>query len=205
MKFDNTTTHRFLFISEDEKTISDEDTAETPNSHDGRLKVYRGVMANFCVRDNHIVYYEVEYNYTIVTNPSFSSLVFEVGLAELERTDNSFFVFDDKIKGWSFIMYKNNKINAIVLQARDFNGEYRLKTISYVSIGLVKSGKLAFLVDRLNNRFIMYINSSIFHTFDGVVSTSVLCPMFGGMGSVANTKLRILRARNFTSFPFFSI
>lgn len=136
---------------------------------------------------------------------SIDLLVFEIGLAELRKADNDYFVASNKVSGWSFNTYKDNEQFAVMLQASHNNFRYKTGKMGGFSIHNKKKGNLGVFVDRYNNQFSLVYNSSIFYTFKGVVSAFDLCPMFEVYNPhIVQVQCRITMSRNFTKYPDFS-
>ena len=130
-------------------------------------------------------------------------LLFEVGLAEFNRIDISHDVSGSRVGGWSFSAY--NGSNSVTLDAGHNGHFYKEELLSAITVGTEKSGKFGAFVDRLNNKFTLIKGSSIFYTFQGVVSAVDLCPVFGVYNpNIVHVKLTILKSKNFTDYPQFS-
>ncbi|VDI01570.1 Hypothetical predicted protein [Mytilus galloprovincialis] len=61
MRFSRTALYKYWFISADNTIISNVQTIDTSSSADAQLQNYMGTIADICVGDNELIYYEVNY------------------------------------------------------------------------------------------------------------------------------------------------
>ncbi|CAG2222757.1 unnamed protein product [Mytilus edulis] len=110
MRFSRTALHKNMFISADNTIISNVLTNDTSSSADAQLKNYKGTISDHCVGDNELIYYEVNYTYTILKALTGRNLVLEIGLAERSKVDRLFYGGNNNVSAWSFhLAKKSNK------------------------------------------------------------------------------------------------
>ncbi|XP_063399262.1 uncharacterized protein LOC134683887 [Mytilus trossulus] len=203
MRFSRTYLHKNLFISADNTIISNVHIIDTTHSADAQLQNYKGTISDMCVGNNELMYYEVNYTYTIVNKLSANNLVLEVGLAERSKVDRYFYVGTSNVSGWSFHLARGSVVDNVYLYSQDTDYNRVLESISNNIVGTKVHGKFMFFVNRRRNEFSLKQDESIFHIFKNVTSHVKLCPVFAVYGSSSvNVKLQLMNPRNFTYYPW---
>lgn len=196
---------RYVYISDDNLTLSNVITEEAQNNCDNNclLENFRGGMADICVTEGERIYYEVEVGAKIVEEhfETYDWLVLELGLAEPDKLDQNYDLFDH---GWNLQVYNDKELNGVIMEAicPDQNVNFKTEKISGNSIGTEISESLGVFVDRLTNKVTFSIGHSNVYTFESVISNFDLCPTFGIYSvSKVHVRIRISEAKNFTSYP----
>ncbi|CAC5409728.1 unnamed protein product [Mytilus coruscus] len=203
MRFSRTELYKKWFISADNTIISNVNTIETSNSADAQLQNYRGTISNICVGNNELIYYEVNFSYTIVKELSKNNLVLEVGLAENSKVDRHHYVGNKNISGWSFHLARQKETDTVNLFFQ-YDNIYRVyESFSYVTVGTKVDGKFKMFINRRRNEFSLRQDDSVFHVFMNLTSTEKLCPVFAVYNSDrVHVKLQLMNPRNFTYYPW---
>ncbi|XP_071130667.1 uncharacterized protein [Mytilus edulis] len=94
IRFDPSTLNANLCLSSDNRILSNQWSTQTQKSFPGRgaLQRYSGVIADQCFGKGKKIYYRVSYDYTLKTVLTNTNLILEVGLAQLDEIDLSYFV-----------------------------------------------------------------------------------------------------------------
>lgn len=203
MRFSRTYLYKNLFISADNTIISNVHIIDTSHSADAQLQNYRGTISDMCVGDNELMYYEVNYTYTIVDKLSANILVLEVGLAERSKADRFFYVGNSNVSGWSFYLARGSVVDHVFLYSQNTDYTRVLESISNNIVGTKAHGKFMLFINRRRNEFSLKEDESIFHVFKNVTSNVKLCPVFAVYSSSrVNVKLQLMNPRNFTYYPW---
>lgn len=203
MRFSRTYLYKNLFISADNTIISNVHIIDTSHSADAQLQNYWGTISDMCVGDNELMYYEVNYTYTIVNKISANKLVLEVGLAERSKVDRFYYVGNSNVSGWSFHLATGLDVDQVFLYSQDTDYRRVWESISNNIVGTKVHGKFILFINRRRNEFSLKQDESIFHVFKNVTSSVKLCPVFAVYGSGrVNVKLQLMNPRNFTYYPW---
>ncbi|CAC5409731.1 unnamed protein product [Mytilus coruscus] len=202
MLFSRTASYKNVFISADNTILSNVHTIETSSSANAQLQNYKGTIADICVGNNELIYYEVNYTYTIGNTSPSNYLVLEVGLAERTKVDRYYYVGSKNVSGWSFHLAKSSH-NNVYLYSQYVDSNHVWESFSNDTIGTKVHGKFKLFIDRLRNEFSLRQGDSIFHVFKNVTSSGKLCPVFAVFNpQIVLVKLQLMNPRNFTRFPW---
>ncbi|XP_063399222.1 uncharacterized protein LOC134683842 [Mytilus trossulus] len=203
MKFSRTALHANVFISADNTIISNVPTIDTSNSPDAQFQNYRGTIADICVGDKELIYYEVNYTYTIVKPITAYALVLEVGLAERSKVDRSVYVGNENVSGWSFHLATDSTVKSVNLYSRKADYHKVWESFSNDTVGTKVHGRFKLFINRRRNHFALRHDGSIFHVFNNVTSSAKLCPVFAVYApNSVHVKLQLMNPRNFTYYPW---
>lgn len=201
--FDRSTLFSTCFLSDDNTLLSNHYTDETQNGPYGnnQLKNYSGVVADTCVDDNTIIYFEIGYFYNINTLFDAATLVFEIGIAERQMIDNAPYVGDSAVKGWSFHLANCAVYNKICLSAKHSPEDEIIRPISSNTAGTTMHGAFGVLINRERDEFSLISNNMVVGMFTAVTSNVTLCPVFGIYNAHKMVgALKIMNARNYSNF-----
>ncbi|CAG2238859.1 unnamed protein product [Mytilus edulis] len=204
MRFSRTALHKNMFISADNTIISNVLTNDTSSSADAQLKNYKGTISDHCVGDNELIYYEVNYTYTILKALTGRNLVLEIGLAERSKVDQYHYGGNNNVSAWSFNLAKRSNIDSVYFFAQDHRFDQKISgPFSKTTVGTNIHGKFKLFINRRRNEFLMTQDDSIIHVFKNVTSTGKLCPIFGVYNPYrVHVKLQLMNPRNFTNYPW---
>ncbi|XP_076114758.1 uncharacterized protein LOC143082789 [Mytilus galloprovincialis] len=201
MKFSRTALFKYWFISADKKILSNVHTHDTSSSDDAQLQNYRGTISNTCVANNEIIYYEVNYTYTVVKTITGDTLVLELGLADRSKVDINHSVAFQNVGGWSFFLAKIINSDKVNLFSHNGSSRLTLKSISDVTAGTKIQGKFKLSINRRRHEFSLKQDDSIFHVFKNVTSSKKLCPVFAVYNpDLVHVKLQLINSRDFTRY-----
>lgn len=201
MRFDSLAMHQNVYLSIDRLTMTDKydpsmmgySWSLTP------LYRYRGAIATNCIPKDKSVYFEINYDYDIVSQPVIHS-VFEIGLAERRKVDNGLYCGTLDIGGWAFAISKcpYSTSASVCLEAWHLSVQKFSMAWGYNQIGERKTGKFEFVVNRKDNSFALYSHSSssLLYKFTNVQSNVELCPIFSVHGSTSKGFTVILSLSN---------
>ena len=201
--FDRSTLFSTCFLSDDNTLLSNHYTDETQNGPDGnnRLQNYSGVVADTCVDDNTIIYFEIGYFYKINTLYEKATLVFEIGIAERQMIDNAPYVGDTAVKGWSFHLANCQVYDQICLSAKHSLEDQIIRPFSSNKPGTTMNGVFGVLINRERDEFSLISNNIVVGMFRAVTSNVTLCPVFGIYNAHKMVgALKIMNARNYSNF-----
>lgn len=202
MRFSRTALYKYWFISADNTIISNVQTIATSSSADAQLQNYMGTIADICVGDNELIYYEVNYTYTIVKALIDKNFILEVGLAERAKVDRFHYVGTKHVSGWSFLLHKSLNNNKVFLYSEDAGSWDVFESFGNNTIGTTVHGKFKLFINRRRKEFSLRHDDSIFHVFKNVTSSEKLCPVFGVYNPhIVHVKLQLMNPRNFTRYP----
>ncbi|XP_063399544.1 uncharacterized protein LOC134684200 [Mytilus trossulus] len=202
MRFNRSASHPDVFISDDLTMLSNVYISGTTIIDGAELKNYKGVIADTCIEDNDIVYYEVNFSYSIINTLQSYWLVLEIGLAEHNKVDNYFYVSHENVSGWAFDIYHRESHNQTFLWADSPDSSIPLKMFSDNQAGANVNGTLLVLVNRQKHHVSLIQNNKSLYTFQNVYSDQSLCPVFGIYNPKdVHAQLQILNPRNFTLLP----
>lgn len=185
MKFDSSTRHQDVYLSTDCMTLTDRYEPNIQQLQPGMnpLYTYRGVIVDNCIPTDKTVYFEINYDYTIVSQTVLNS-VFEIGLAERAKVYKGVYVGMTEIGGWAFAIsrcqayYSRICLEAWHLFVRKFSVAWSLN-----QIGQRTTGTFKIIVNRKDESYSLYNSSTLFHMFTNVQSDVQLCPVFSVHGS----------------------
>jgi hypothetical protein len=201
--FDRSTLFSTCFLSDDNTLLSNHYTDEIKNGPDGnnRLQNYSGVVADTCVDDNTIIYFEIGYFYKINTLYENAMLVFEIGIAERQIIDNAPYVGDTAVKGWSFHLANCQVYDKICLSAKHSLEDQIIRPVSSNEPGTTMNGVFGVLINRERDEFSLISNNIVVGMFRAVTSNVKLCPVFGIYNAHKMVGvLKIMNARNYSNF-----
>ncbi|XP_052065509.1 uncharacterized protein LOC127705230 [Mytilus californianus] len=206
MRFSRTALYKYWFISADNTIISNVHIIETSSSADAQLQNYMGTISDICVGDNELIFFEVDYTYTIVKSLTADILVLEIGLAERSKVDRNYSVALKNVGGWSFFVAKTINSDKVNLYSHhDGSSRQTLKSISDFTAGTKVQGKFELFINRRKNEFLLRQDDSIlvFHVLTNVISSEKLCPVFGVYNyQWVHVKLQLMNPRNYTYYPW---
>ena len=203
MTFDRSTLFSTCFVSDDNTLLSNHYTDETQNGQDGNngLQTYNGVVADTCVDDNTIIYFEIGYFYKINTLYDNAMLVFEIGIAERQMIDNAPYVGDTAVKGWSFHLANCQVYDQICLSKKHSLEDKIIRSVSSNKPGTKMKGVFGVLINRERDEFSLISNNIVVGMFSAVTSNVTLCPVFGIYNAHKMVgALKIMNARNYSNF-----
>ncbi|CAC5414933.1 THBS1 [Mytilus coruscus] len=199
MRFNRSASHPDVFIADDLTMLSNVYISGTTIIDGTGLKNYDGAIADTCIEDNDIVYYEVIFSYSIINTLQSYWLVLEIGLAEHNKVDNSFTVSNKNVSGWSFGIGHRKSHNQTFLWAEGPDLSIPLKVLSDNQKGTNVNGTFLVLLNRQKHHFSLIQNNRVLYTFQNVYSDKNLCPVFGIYNPwFVHAQLQILNPRNFT-------
>ncbi|XP_076073054.1 uncharacterized protein LOC143044777 isoform X2 [Mytilus galloprovincialis] len=207
IRFDPSTLNANWYLSSDNRILSNQWSTQTQKSSPGReaLQRYSGVIADQCFGKGKKIYYRVSYDYTLKTVLTNTNLILEVGLAQRDEIDLSYFVGNLQEKGWSFALAKCGSKNNICLRAKHRSTLNIEDVFSGNSEELQKNGTFEVLLDRQHNKFSLK-NSNAQKpaiSFENVASNKNLCPVFGVHNILkVNVQLKIIDSRDVTQEQF---
>ena len=190
------------FLSEDKKVISNHHVWDIKgsNSPDHLNKHWNGqrALTDSCIGVGTRVFYEVEYQYTVIGILQPKDLVLEVGLGERDHINKYFYLGTNKTGGWSFCIYKEGKgLNLIAQHLFEYERIDLLHTDD--TIGSNKVGVFNILVDRISNSFSLTNNGIKFHEFTDVISNAELCPVLSLYNEdKIDVRMKLIRSLNLT-------
>lgn len=199
MRFNRSASHPDVFITDDLTMLSNVYISGTTIIDGAGLKNYEGAIADTCIEDNVIVYYEVNFSYSIINTLQSYWIVLEIGLAEHNKVDNSYTVSNKNVSGWSFQIGHQKSHNQTFLWAESPDSSLPLKALSDNQKGTTVNGTFLVLLNRQKHHFSLIQNNRVLYTFQNVYSDKNLCPVFGTYNPwFVHAQLQILNPRNFT-------
>lgn len=203
MRFSRTYLHKNIFISADNTIISNVHTIDTLSSDDAQLQNYEGTISNMCVGNNELIYYEVNFTYTILKTITTDTLFLEIGLAEHSKVDKNYSVAFQNVGGWSFFVGKTKDSDKINLYSHTGSSRQILKSVSDFTAGTKVQGKFKLFINRRRNEFSLRQDESIVHVMTDATSSVKLCPVFGMYNNQwVHIKLQLMNPRNYTYYPW---
>ncbi|XP_071135133.1 uncharacterized protein [Mytilus edulis] len=209
LRFSRTELYYSYFMSDDETTLSNFKTVETSKSVSARLSTYRGTISDTCLGEDALIYYEVNYTYSIRSKlASFSTKdILEVGIAERSNVDK----YSDagaSASGWSFYMFYRgvwfSRARRFVYINARHNGSSKTSQILFTTYaGEQLHGQLKIFINTRRNEFTVMHDDLKVYVFEDVKSNETLCPVFGVYNpDHVNVQLKILNSFNFSMYPW---
>ncbi|XP_071154988.1 uncharacterized protein [Mytilus edulis] len=208
LRFDRKSTHSVVFLSDDNKVLSNSFTKETPNlvNHPEQFNTYKGTIGDRCLTSTSKIYFEIMFSFELFKSLNSTTLVVEVGVASREKTDTEYHVGQH---GWSFAIHNCNTVICLTANHFDANTDKEIKVISSSNTaGTLVSGRLGFFVNMKRNEFsvIDKDSSKILFTFTKLVSADQLCLTFGVYNPhLLESKLEIIYSYDFTNLPLMNV
>ncbi|CAC5359424.1 unnamed protein product [Mytilus coruscus] len=210
LRFDRKSTHSLLFLSDDNRVISNSFSEETPNAVNNpeQFNTYKGTIGDKYLTSTSKIYFEIKFSYEILSSfiDNSTNLVAEVGVISRKEIDNHFFA---GTIGWSFIIH--NCFSYICLTAWHIMSKTK-EQIKVMSLGntagTVATGRLGFFVNMNRNEFsiIDKDTSKILYTLKKVVFADQLCLAFGIYNpKLLEAKLEMMYSYDFTSLPIINV
>ncbi|CAG2209177.1 unnamed protein product [Mytilus edulis] len=208
LRFDRKPTHSVVFLSDDNKVLSNSFTKETPNlvNHPEQFNTYKGTIGDRCLTSTSKIYFEIMFSFEILKSLNSTNLVVEVGVASRKKTDTEYYIGQH---GWSFVIHNCNTDICLTANHFDANTDKEIKVISSSNTaGTLVSGRLGFFVNMKRNEFsvIDKDSSKILFTFTKLVSADQLCLTFGVYNPhLLESKLEIIYSYDFTNLPLMNV
>ncbi|CAC5423353.1 unnamed protein product [Mytilus coruscus] len=208
MRFSRTELYYLYYMSDDNTTLSNLNTDETSRRASARLSTYRGTISDSCVGHDDLIYYEVNYTYSIHTELTFFKTkdILEVGIAERSNVDK-YIDAGSTASGWSFNMFyreewfSNTKI--VYINARHNGNSTTSQRLLTTYAGEELHGQLKIFINTRRKEFTVMHDDLKVYVFDEVKSNETLCPVFGVYNpNYVNVQLKILNSLNFSMYPW---
>ncbi|CAG2216180.1 unnamed protein product [Mytilus edulis] len=201
LTFDQSTLHRYCYLSSDNKVISNhfsDETNHNPNDAN-QLQNYTGAIGNTCLDKNSKIYFEISFQYEIFDLMDEPHLLLEVALAERNKIDTLLLVGDKSVGGWSLNIYSCPELRKICLSVQHGNLDSLKFTLSSHEAGSTFNESFGFLVDRERDEFSFIRDGKIFFTFQNIDSNERLCLIFGVFNpSQVKVSQKIMTSKNYT-------
>ncbi|CAC5364182.1 unnamed protein product [Mytilus coruscus] len=211
VRFSRTELYSSYYMSDDNTTLSNVNTDETSKSASARLLTYRGTISDVCVGDDDLIYYEINYTFSIrtyLTNYFDKEDILEVGIAERSNVDK-YTNAGAAASGWSFNMYYTRSAfywfgrHNVYINARHNGRSHTSQSLLTTSIGEELHGQLKIFINTRRDEFTVMYNDLKVYVFDEIQSNETLCPVFGVYNpNYVNVQLKILNSLNFSMYPW---
>lgn len=197
-------------MSDDETTLSNFKTVDTSRSVSARLSTYRGTISDPCLGEDELIYYEVNYTYSIHSEllTSFSTKdILEVGIAERSNVDK----YSDagaSASGWSVNMFYRREwfLNTriiVYINAKHNGSSTTIQRLFTTDAGEQLHGQLKIFINTRRNEFTVMHDDLKVYVFEDVKSNETLCPVFGVYNpDHVNVQLKIFNSLNFSMYPW---
>ncbi|XP_063401911.1 uncharacterized protein LOC134686167 [Mytilus trossulus] len=209
LRFSRKELYYSYYMSDDETTLSNFKTVETSKSVSARLSTYRGTISDTCLGDDDLIYYEVNYTYSIRSKSTYflTKNILEVGIAERSNVDK----YSDagaSASGWSFNMFYrgewfSNTRKFVYINARHNGSSTTSQRLLTTYVGEQLHGQLKIFINTRRHEFTVMHDDLKVYVFEDVKSNEMLCPVFGVYNpDHVKVQLKILNSFNFSMYPW---